>query len=126
MKPLQNYFFNNVKIKNAVFQAKVQEDSIKGLKNFQPIYGRSSKLFGYDSQYHWLTLMHCQFQNRHLRKLEFRFGFDNYDVKNKRNVDSFFYINLRNSVRSFLKAYYKYLEEWKDMRDNYLSYENPP
>ena len=119
-------FFQYVKIKNAVFQAKVQEDSIKGLKNFQPIYGRSSKLFGYDSQYHWLTLMHCQFQNRHLRKLEFRFAFNNYDVKNKRYVDSFFYINLKNSVRSFLKAYYKYLEEWKDMRDNYLSYENPP
>lgn len=108
-------FFQYIRIKNVVFQAKVQQDNIKGLKNFQPYYGRSSKIFGMNGKHKWLTIMHCQFQNKHLRKLEFRFGFGN---KKK---------ELKKQIKSFLQAYDEFISEWeigKNQRNN--SNLNPP
>lgn len=94
----EKMFFQYIRIKNLVFQAKVQGDRIKGLKNFQPFYKRSTKLNGYDSKAYWLLLMNCQFQNKHLKKLEFRFGF-----RDKKD--------LKNIVINFLEAYNDFLEK---------------
>lgn len=94
-------FFQYIKIKNSIFQAKVQQDSIKGLKNFQPYYKHSTSFNGYEDKQRWLTFMQCQFQNKHLKKLEFRFAFS--DKKN----------DLVEGIKSFLEAYYDFLEEWK-------------
>ncbi|WP_236895584.1 hypothetical protein [Clostridium beijerinckii] len=93
-------FFQYIRIKNLVFQAKVQGDSIKGLKNFQPYYSRSTKLMGYKLKEYWLLLMNCQMQNKNLKKIEFRFGFN--DKK-----------NLKRIVISFLEAYDEFLNRYK-------------
>lgn len=104
-------FFQYIKIRNVVFEAKVQTNQIKGLKNFQPYYKRSVKIGGYDSVDYWLLLMNSQFQNKHLKKLEFRFGFDGTRK------------NLKKILISFLTAYEIFLEQYRLTRKNV---QNPP
>lgn len=99
-------FFQYIRIKNLVFQAKVQGDSIKGLKNFQPYYSRSTMLKGYKLKEYWLLLMNCQMQNKNLKKLEFRFGFSD---KN----------NLKETVISFLEAYDEFIDRYNNDDKNF-------
>lgn len=94
-----NLFFQYIRIKNVIFEAKVQENSISGLKNFQPFYNRSTYITDFDATHYWLTLIHSQFQNRHLKKLEFRFSFK--DGKS----------GLKQVIVSFLEAYKIFLDE---------------
>lgn len=110
----QKLFFQYIKVKNVVFEAKVQENSIKGLKYFQPFYKRSTVIQGYDSKSYWKVLMNSQFQNRHLRKLEFRFAFD--DKKN----------SLKNILKSFFGAYKEFLEGWTQTQEQQRTDVKPP
>lgn len=109
-----NIFFQYIRIKNTVFQGKVQENTIKGLKSFQPFYKRSTKLLYYDKKEYWLLLINNQFQNKHLKKLEFRFAFDG----TRRG--------LKDIIINFLEAYKEFLEQWKKTRNNQYIMERPP
>ena len=107
-------FFQYLKLRNVVFEAKVQDNSIQGLKHFQSYYKRSTVLAGYDTVSYWKLLIKTQYQNRHLRKLEFRFGFDD---KPK---------NLKKILIAFFTAYKEFLEDREKI--SYNSYEKvqPP
>lgn len=108
-----DYFFSKlfwqyIRIKNEVFQLKVQGNLIKGLINFQNYYDRSTDMQGYTANEYWKLIMLNQFQNTHLRKLELRVGFGNEQGEKEIKY------KIKKIMRSFFEAY-------KDiLKSNYL------
>lgn len=108
-------FWQYIRIKNQVFQSKVQGNLIKGLLHFQNYYKRSVAFKGKrdTSLTYWKIIMLNQFQNAHLKKLELRTGFGNgISIETiKRDI--------KKVMTSFLRAYKEIIEE------NYSKLEAP-
>lgn len=103
---LEDEFFNKIfwqyiRIKNEVFQLKVQGNRLKGLINFKNYFDRSTEINGYTSKEYWKIIMLNQFQNTHLKKIELRSGFG---IGN--SVET-----IKNSIKKTLKAFFQaYIE----------------
>lgn len=92
-------FWQYIRIKNEVFQLKVQGNRLKGLINFKNYFERSTEINGYTSKEYWKIIMLNQFQNTHLKKLELRSGFgSNNSVNTIKN-------SLKKTLRAFFQAY---------------------
>lgn len=89
-------FWQYIRIKNTVFQNKVQLKSIKGLEYFQSTFKRATELSA-NGKKRWLLTMKKQLQNRNMKKIEFRIGSGTRQ-------------DLVNSIRSFLMAYKEILK----------------
>lgn len=101
-------FWQYIRIKNEVFQLKVQSNSIRGLDNFSNYFKRSTDIDTDNSKEYWKLIMLNQFQNGHLKKLELRSGFG------KGNSVEEFKLNIKNTLRDFLKAYKEILNQYYD------------
>lgn len=95
-----------IRIKNEVFQVKVQNNQIKGLINFQQYSSRSVKLINsqleYTNKTYWELLILNQLQNKNLKKLELRAIIPSKDLKKE----------IRTIVVSFLEAYKEIIEKY--------------
>lgn len=110
----EDYFFTKlfwqyIRIKNELFQLTVQDNLVRGLKNFQNYYRRSTALEGYTSKEYWKLILQNQFQNIHLKKLELRISFE------KGISIGAIKRNLKKALISFFEAYKEILE--KDIRE---------
>ncbi|MCB2300273.1 amidohydrolase family protein [Clostridium tagluense] len=92
-------FWQYIRIKNEVFQLKVQGNSIRGLVNFVNYFKRSTDIEVDNSKEYWKIIMLNQFQNAHLKKLELRSGFGSGN-----SVEEF-RLHIKNTLKSFLEAY---------------------
>ncbi len=92
-------FFQYVRVKNAVFQGKVQSGDVKGLEHFQKYYHRSTHLSMDGSKEYWRMILEQQLQNEYMRKLELRTGFGS--GKSERGIRK----QLKRKIRCFLQAY---------------------
>jgi len=99
-------FWQYIRIKNEVFQLKVQGNFIKGLLNFVQYFERSTHLESYPPKEYWKLILQNQFQNTHLKKLELRSGFGKSN-----SVDKIKYY-LKNTLINFLEAYLAILDEF--------------
>ncbi len=109
---LIRYLLQYLRIKNYVFGCTVQKKTVRGLDYFQKeFYHKDSgmnRFYGYmagraDSvngqTAYWELAMRKQFQNRDLKKIEFRASIDGKDGR------------FRKSIRAFLEAYQNVLRE---------------
>lgn len=92
-------FWQYIRVKNKVFQNKVQKKNIKGLDFFQKAFKRSTQ-FACDNKQRWKLTMKKQMQNSNLRKIEFRAG-----IGGKKD--------LQTNIINFLQAYCSILKEEK-------------
>lgn len=93
------FFWQYIRIKNIVYEAKVQSNTIKGLDYFQKGYKRSKQLKGYSEKKYWDIIFRSQIQNPHLRKLELRCTISDEVALEKMKND------IKVTMRSFFKAY---------------------
>ena len=121
-KELASLFIQYTRIKNYVFHYLVQRKSIRGLDYFQEYYRHNSQLNQYsssmicehgtreDSAILWEQIMRKQFQNKYLKKIEFRVSIVEKEAK------------FRTDVRTFLNVYKKVIEEdyCKKQGDKYI------
>ena len=101
-------FFQYVRIKNEVFQTKVQNNLIKGLINFKDYFKRSKQYKKIDKSFtdkeYWRLILGNQLQNKNLQKLEMRAGISSgSEEKIKKST--------KKVLSSFLEAYRDILEE---------------
>lgn len=105
-KIFSKIFIQYIRIKNEVFQVKVQNNQIKGLINFQQYSSRSVKLINSQLEYtdktYWELLILNQLQNKHLKKLELRAIIPSKDFKKE----------IRTIVISFLESYKEIIEKY--------------
>lgn len=95
-------FIQYIRIKNEVFQNKVQGNLIKGLENFQKYFKRSKQYKKIDKVFteteYWRLVLENQFQNEHLEKLELRASME---VGSKEFISS----KIKKTVKHMLEAY---------------------
>lgn len=109
---LLRYLLQYLRIKNYVFGRTVQKKTVRGLDYFQKeFYQKNSRLNGFYGRMagrreaadgrtaYWELAMRKQFQNRDLKKIEFRASIDETDGK------------FQKSVRAFLEAYRNVIRE---------------
>lgn len=117
-------FWQYIRVKNEVFQLKVQGNTIRGLVNFSNYFKRSTDIHTEDSKEYWKIIMLNQFQNSHLKKLELRSGFG------KGNTVEKFRLNIKKTLKSFLEAYSDIINEGyvlrKDDSTGNVSYKEAP
>ena len=113
-------FFQYIRIKNEVYQNKVQGNLIKGLRHFKDYFNRAKlyrKVSNNKSKYsyknalteeeYWRLLIESQLQNENLHKLELRAGIINDSDENIRNF-------IVDTLKNFLQAYVNVLENIKN------------
>ena len=97
-----------MRIKNEVFQSKVQGNMLKGLINFKQYFDKSVHYELKEKQYkekeYWKLLMLNQFQNSNLKKLELRTGFSG---RNKGEIKK----QIKKTTKNFLEAYREILKK---------------
>jgi len=98
-------FWQYTRIKNEVFQLKVQGNHLKGLMNFKNYYDRSTEINGYTMKQYWKIIMVNQFQNTHLKKLELRSGFGNGS-----SVETI-KLSIKKTLKAFFQAYKEIINE---------------
>lgn len=88
---IQQLFLQYIRIKNTFFNLLVQQKTIKGLDYFQSqYYFRNSKTINIIHNRFWDMVIREQFQNRNLRKIEFRMSVGMKESEFRRNIKSFF------------------------------------
>lgn len=102
-------FMQYLRIRNVLFNCLVQKKTIRGLDYFQKeFYSKNSKinkLVGCETNskdgevIYWEQAMRKQFQNKYLKKIEFRTSIDDKELK------------FRKSIKNFLKAYRNVIRE---------------
>lgn len=104
-------FFQYIRIKNEVFQTKVQGNLIRGLVNFKDYFKRSKQYKKIDRSFtereYWRLLLENQLQNNSLQKLEMRAGISTGSEENIKRY-------IKNILKTFLEAYTDVLKNIKD------------
>lgn len=117
-------FWQYIRIKNEVFQLKVQGNLVRGLMNFQSYYNRSKTISGYTDKEYWKLIMKNQMQNLHLKKLELRAA--PKEGESKEEIVS----SLKTTVINFFRAYLEIIEEdyvlTEDSESEKKSYKDVP
>lgn len=109
-------FWQYIRIKNEVFQLKVQGNAIQGLDNFKQYYNRATGL-SYQSKDSLGLILHTQLNNYNLRKIELRIGMprDNKNKNNRNRIRK----NLIGNLKTFFSVYIdiagKLIEEQRDI-----------
>ncbi|WP_236900473.1 hypothetical protein [Clostridium estertheticum] len=100
-------FWQYIRIKNEVFQLKVQGNLVRGLINFQSYYKRSStkNIKGYTDKEYWKLIMKNQMQNLHLKKLELRASPGGGGSKEEITG------SIKKTITNFFQAYLDIIEE---------------
>ncbi len=95
-------FWQYIRVKNEVFQLKVQGNAIQGLDNFKQYYNRSTDL-SYQSKDSLGLILHTQLNNYNLKKIELRVGMprDNKNKNNKNRIRK----NLIGNLKIFFHVY---------------------
>lgn len=89
-KYIQHLFLQYIRIKNTFFAMMVQQKTIKGLDYFQSqFYSKNSSLTRIINRSFWETVMREQFQNRNLKKIEFRMSVNSKNALFRKNIKSF-------------------------------------
>lgn len=103
-------FFQYTRIKNEVFQTKVQGNLIRGLVNFKDYFKRSKKYKEIDKSFtekeYWRLLLENQLQNNNLQKLEMRAGIS---LGSEENIKRY----IKDTLKTFLEAYVEILNSLK-------------
>lgn len=88
---IQQLFLQYLRIKNTFFNLLVQQKTIKGLDYFQSqYYFRNSKTVNMIGRRFWDMVIREQFQNRNLRKIEFRMSVGMKESEFRKNIKNFF------------------------------------
>lgn len=97
---IANLFLQNLRIKNTFFKLLVQQKTTKGLDYFQSqFYSHNSKMVNFIDHDFWEMIIREQFQNRNLKKIEFRMSVDTRESSFRKNIKSFLesYLNIIQS-----------------------------
>ena len=100
----QQFFWQYIRVKNQVFEAKVQYRSIRGLDYFQPFFRRSTDFKKHGMYNKWKVIMQTQLENPHLKKLELRCM---YIKPKKSSIED----GIKLTLREFLTAYKEILDD---------------
>ncbi|APH21139.1 hypothetical protein CF088_12475 [Clostridium botulinum] len=100
-------FWQYIRVKNEVFQLKIQGNGIKGLEYFKNFYHRSTTT-NYSNKETIGLVIHTQLENSNLKKLELRSGIG--DEKNWKNIAD----NMRKDLIVFFQAYSEIGKNIKD------------
>jgi len=106
-------FWQYIRVKNEVFQLKVQGNAIQGLDNFKQYYNRSTDL-SYAGKESLGLILHTQLNNYNLKKIELRLGMPR-DDKNKNNKGRI-RKNLINNLKIFFRVYIEIAEYLEDQQ----------
>ena len=68
---LEKVFWQYIRIKNMVFSLWVQDSRIRGLEYFDIFYQHNGTVLNL-SEHYWKSVMRSQFQNKYLKRVEFR------------------------------------------------------
>jgi adenosine deaminase len=95
-------FWQYIRVKNEVFQLKIQGNAIQGLDNFKQYYNRSTDL-SYQNKDSLGLILHTQLNNYNIKKIELRIGMpkDNKNKNNKERIRK----NLISNLKIFFNAY---------------------
>jgi adenosine deaminase len=102
-------FWQYIRVKNEVFQLKVQGNTIQGLDNFKQYYNRSTDL-SYQNKDSLGLILHTQFNNYNLKKIELRVGMPK-DNKNKNNKNAI----KKNLIRNLIIFFNSYRDVAKEL-----------
>jgi len=103
----QCLFWQYIRIKNQVFEAKVEFNSVYGLDYFQQFYHRSTEMEYSSNKASWKTIIRNQLQNQHLRKLELRCS-----IPSGKKINQVVK-QLKGGMKEFLVAYKEILDDDK-------------
>lgn len=99
-KRIEILFLNYIRIKNTFFELLVQQKTTKGLDYFQSqFYSHNSKMVNFIDHDFWEMIIREQFQNRNLKKIEFRMSVGTRESSFRKNIKSFLesYLNIIQS-----------------------------
>lgn len=99
-------FWQYIRVKNEVFQLKVQGNAIQGLNNFKQYFDRSKHL-SYQSKDVLGLILHTQLNNYNLKKIELRTGIPNDKNNNSNKIKKVLVKNLK----IFFQVYIETAEE---------------
>lgn len=83
-------FFQYLRIKNEIFNLWVQDNGVRGLKYFNDFYHRNSDVVALCQKNFWERIINAQFQDKMLKKIEFRTTLSNKEVECKKKIIEFF------------------------------------
>lgn len=104
-------FWQYIRVKNEVFQLKVQGNAIKGLDNFKEYYNRSKDL-SYEGKDSLGLILHTQLNNYNLKKIELRLGFPSDKNNNEDRIRK----NLIENLKIFFDVYKELAKDLNDQQ----------